>query len=150
MPTPCLSSSMVMVTIRTTRNTPYLKYEKQNFENGVVLEAHHLNHIEDGLEALRNGIRLTPSEKPSETASHTAPADSTSEAMTARLPWSRKRTVTSASISARSIVTVPTDTTISPSMTRASSEPTLTKNHFLFHAEQYKDNQNPICHLSQQ
>ena len=33
-----------------------LKYEKQNFENGVVLEAHHLNHIEDGLEALNDEL----------------------------------------------------------------------------------------------
>lgn len=33
-----------------------MKYEKQNFENGVVLEAHHLNHIEDGLEALNDEL----------------------------------------------------------------------------------------------
>ena len=32
-----------------------MAYEKQNFENGQVLTAAHLNHIEDALEELFNG-----------------------------------------------------------------------------------------------
>lgn len=35
-----------------------MAYEKQNFENGVVLEAKHLNKIEDGIEQLNEDMEF--------------------------------------------------------------------------------------------
>ena len=34
-----------------------MAYEKQNFEDGAVLKASHLNHIEDGIEAVENKVK---------------------------------------------------------------------------------------------
>lgn len=33
-----------------------MAYSKQNFEDGTVLTANHLNHIEDGLEEIHNSF----------------------------------------------------------------------------------------------